>query len=609
MKATLVYPASPTNPPAIVDIFEDVKKVNTGSTALVKGDLSATCNQPSTVITATVAGGWTAEAATNLLDVYDLSTVAIPSGTVTDLIFVAGSINLFVACGTNGVSTSPDGKTWTLRDGSSNCAALGVNAAQTLLICVRATAGAATALYSSDGITWTASTTQLTLAVASSIPIRIGTRGTTMFVSSNSNTTIYSTTDGITYTSTTVTSNLYAHASDGTNLISIGQSCHRNTSGTTWAAVTGVPSGSYKDIVWTGTAFVAVGNTGICARSLTGASGTWTQITLPSSANFNSVDVYDYGSGLKILYAVSSANIAIQSMDDGLTWSVRNIPTSMAAITNSGAVTIGGNPGVWCLGAGGVSYVAEKNKTNGLFKAICADGTRYKYLHLDIALSSPTLAYMFLKGYWSFNLSTGIGDNLCYNSDNTIYAQRIDYTNGGALFLHANNRLAYCMSFLSAGSAYGSSSGAGGCGLVEYTSLDGWNTAALGYPTFAWFNTNLTTNVAGSVTTIAFYSPKLQSAVGSNFTGANAVLGMNLKTNAKPSLDGTGAVDYSAVPISLFNSAGTYEIKGGLALGNMYQFTDGVGTMLDEVTIGADSYRLFVAGSTLTTTRLMFPNA
>ena len=592
------YPANSTLPNIMTDITSYLTMAAAAGTA-TKAAMVA-MNNVNTAIWDTVASGWTAEAVTNQIDIYDQSlAAAVNIGTVTDCIYVKNASSavteilngFYLACGSTGLATSTDGKVWATRDAGTSYIGLGVayNGAATTMVAIRGIGSATPSKYSTDPATWSNSTTNMIFSGAS----RLATKGSTIYVPSGGNTPTngWTTTDGITYTTTgTLAANLLCTATDGTNVVMIGVSVCWRWNGSAWSAITGVPTGTYRDIVWTGTYFVAIGDSGIVARSTTGASGTWTQATFPVY-NYQNLK---YHSTTGCLYATSSNGVCVQSFDEGATWVGRNIPSSILAVAN--------NAGLLVLLQSSSSFIADKNKANRIFKAPNADGLGgYKYIHVILEWVGSNLAYLYLKAAESYT-TNGIPTYLVYLTDHPNFAQRIDITAGGILYISASNRNLDCMSFLTAGSIFGSVSGAGALMLHEYTRDDGWNTHALGYPTFALCNSN--------TITVAWYSPRLKNTVGADVTGNNAVmLTRPLPTNTKAALDNAGATIYPANEMGCYApSAMSNAILGGVFYG-LKNGTDSIGVNgSDTVTlVNGDVYFLMIAGSTLSTTRLLVP--
>ncbi len=157
--------------------------------------------------------------------------------------------------------------------------------------------------------------------------------------------------------------------------------------GVTWTSRT-PPAGSYayRDVVWSGTQFVAVGNSG---RAMTSPDGiTWTGRAMANlTKNYYGVA---YGAGLFV--AVGGTNGAIETSPDGITWTSQGSGTTsnLRDVTygNGLFVAVGstavGQPQV-TTSPDGTTWTtrsaAEANGWygveygNGLFVAVSTDGT------------------------------------------------------------------------------------------------------------------------------------------------------------------------------------------------------------------------------------------
>lgn len=578
MWAKLSYSSTAT----IENLLGDIEKVITmtaNNETATKASLLA-CNNVNTSIIATEAGGWTATTGIDSFDIFDKSAdSALNIGTVTDCIYVP-FLSAYFACGTLGIAKSTDGKVWTIVDSTSNLYGLVHNGS--VLVAIRSSGSTTSSRYSSNGITWSNTTTQFSMP---SVNQRTCAKSSTIYVpTGTTSTTIYSSTDGNNYTSRTVPSGTYyAAETNDTLVVMIGASIAATSSNdVNWTQSTGLPAGTYRAIAWTGTYFVAVGDSGICARSATGLSGSWTQITgLNAGANYHTICYV----GTKLV-ACSSALMAV-STDDGATWKEQTIAT--------GQVTLTHNSTDYLTTSSTKSYISNFNKTSKLFKAICEGGTRYKYVHVKFIFSTESLSHLQFTCY-----DTDTGTNKIYNTDSTALSQRVDLVNGGIIFLSSSNRHLSCKTLLSSGNSWGSSTGAGATLIHEYTQDDDWNTPASSYPTFAVCNSN--------VITTEWYSPKLKSAVATNVTGVSAIMVIRPTiTNTKAALSSSDTTIYPSTDIGLYQTSFTYAVIGGKLYG-IKLTTTGIGADgSDEMAIDGQNYFIMVAGSTLTTTRILVP--
>lgn len=183
----------------IANIISDITALCTGSATLVS-DLSVSCNQTNSTYIKTILPGWVVGSATGL---YDATSQYGMAGTTfnKDLLFVGGSINKWYACGSGGISSSPDRITWTTVYSATTITSLAFNG--TTIVGVNFTAsGTITPIKSLDGTNFSNAATSLSV-VASSINNSIVALGTNFYVNGyNGSTPIlcYSSPDGNTWT-------------------------------------------------------------------------------------------------------------------------------------------------------------------------------------------------------------------------------------------------------------------------------------------------------------------------------------------------------------------------------------------------------------------------
>lgn len=136
----------------------------------------------------------------------------------------------------------------------------------------------------------------------------------------------------------------------------------------------------------------------------------------------------------------------------------------------------------WITQHGWELYDASAGVNARAYRALCNDGQRYKYVVLDY----NTSGYVLCKTYESWNPATHVGTNLAFYSDNISYAQRINLTTGGSLYIFATNR--YLILFSNNSGVIGSSTGNAWCGCIETTTDNPEDIPALGYPCWVWMN-------------------------------------------------------------------------------------------------------------------------
>lgn len=193
------------------------------------------------------------------------------------------ALSQFIAAGGTGVFSSIDGLTWT---GVGNTSCWGkISASPTLLVnaCQGFTTGGIST--SPDGVTWTARTTPSTRRANNVIWTG------TQFIALSSGGEIVTSPDGISWTiqASGTTSSLNGYAASSTLMVIVGSNGTIITSsdgGTTWASQTSGTSFALNRVVWTGTQFVAIGGAGKIFSSTDGV--TWTAQYTPYTNLFGS---------------------------------------------------------------------------------------------------------------------------------------------------------------------------------------------------------------------------------------------------------------------------------------------------------------------------------
>lgn len=155
-------------------------------------------------------------------------------------------------------------------------------------------------------------------------------------------------------------------------------------------------------------------------------------------------------------------------------------------------------------------YDAAAGTNAKCYRAVCADGIRYKPIVLDFNSASR----LHCKVYESWNASTHVGTNLCYGSDNTGYAQQVNLTAGGQMFVFASNRWALFLAYQAA--AWGGSVSGASVGCFEYVPANPEDTAAAGYPCWLWVTPPYGWSWSTNANTVA--SPRTRNGL----TGSNA---------------------------------------------------------------------------------------
>ena len=559
------------------NVLADVVAILTGTTD--KTTLSASCSQENTYIVsgAGTPAGW--EAVTGGLNGFVDSTLPV-SGLWTDIAW-NGSVYCAIQKNSNIALTSPDGTTWTQKTLPSSAPWSRIVWNGTVFCAIAGTGTASTACATSpDGITWTSGTLPVSQLWGTLV------WNGTIFVAAakeGSSSTVATSTDGRTWTSRTLPVAGYCAgiAWSGTQFCAVFGWSNLSTlaltspDGITWTQRT-LPSNAYwQDIVWNGVEFFAIAM-GTGASSADGI--TWTTQTVPS---YWWMRIFWTGSAFMAFSGEANANM-IASSANGVDWVTTLHPTTnigwQGAAWNStakrllvlGYTTTTANPNLFTV-------TTDYNKH---LRALNANGTSYKYVNLDVA--DPT--HLLLRAAELFN--GFYTTNLCYNSDNPIYSQQLDLTNGGIVYIAATARYLYLFSFKTATSTWGySATGTGFTGLSELSRDDLWNT---NYPPYAF----VCSNASGFG---QCYLPRIKGNTADE-TGLTAYLGINPNypmTKQVIAADGTTPV-HLAVDIKLSNTTQfTYTVLGGTMLGGVKRTTDSIGLTTDEMTISTATYVLW----------------
>ena len=267
-----------------------------------------------------------------------------------------------VGAGTNTISTSPDGITWTGR-GASVFTTAGYGVAWNGAVWVAVGAGTNTLAISTDGVTWTG----LGTSIFSGAGRAVAWNGLMwVAVGNGTNTTAWSY-DGITWTAGTGTSfssaGGFGVAWNGTRWVAVGGTTGDGSStrilysadGKEWAAVPfgAVMTGGGRGVAWNGSAFIAVGGWELpVATSVDGLD--WYEITPDPFTN--------RGWGIAwggTLWIAVGENGEIKTSSDGSTWT-----TQSYGLTTGHSVAWNGS--VWVAGgtSGSATLVSSPNASS-----------------------------------------------------------------------------------------------------------------------------------------------------------------------------------------------------------------------------------------------------
>jgi hypothetical protein len=154
----------------------------------------------------------------------------------------------------------------------------------------------------------------------------------------------------------------FGAASNGLSFVTGGANNHdlSTDGGATWSAKTRASSGYIYDYLWTGQAYLSLGQAGNIERSTDGS--TWVHIGAPYAASIRGSVAADIG-GVRLVVAVgdvySSHGLCILSRDHGLTWSHVSLPVNSAYLdvaTDGDGVLIAVTNGYISRSTDGVSW-------------------------------------------------------------------------------------------------------------------------------------------------------------------------------------------------------------------------------------------------------------
>ena len=315
---------------------------------------------------------------------------------------VAWGKDKFVAVGANTTGTSTqtivysyDGINWLSAAGTTFNGTGGVgrsvayNGTRWIAVGTNATTPLVTGLYSTDGITWTATTTNIFASNSGAIGYDVAWSGSRwVAVGTNalspSNFTVNYSTDGLTwFTTTTNTFNGTGGvgrgvAWNGTKFVAVGQNATSATAtiiysneGINWFTATNSTTTAFSTtgycVMWNGTKWIAGGSgTNVMAYSLDGLI--WTPISV---ATFTSVQInyiaynskrpntisFPRNITIAVGYYAAANNSMFYSIDGGFTWTscVGNVFGTTAASASTTAYCIATNGNMWLVGGTGTA--------------------------------------------------------------------------------------------------------------------------------------------------------------------------------------------------------------------------------------------------------------
>lgn len=216
------------------------------------------------------------------------------------------------------------------------------------------------AVYSTDGITWTTTTLPYSNAWMAAY-------GNNMFVALGASRSAYST-DGITWTAGSGAPNLqwgFPIAYGNGTFVALSQantaSAVYSTDGFTWSSMTMPTAATWQGAIYANGIFYAYSNGTQAATSTDGIN--WTSRTTPAGS-MNSVA---YGNGMFFASLVTISTSAYTSTD-GITWTTRTLPASVAwrkCVFGNGTFVITSNSTSAATSTDGVTWAIRTLPANG----------------------------------------------------------------------------------------------------------------------------------------------------------------------------------------------------------------------------------------------------
>jgi len=561
------------------DIYEDIKKILTGTTD--KLTLSPSCDGVKTTInTAYNVAGWTFMSSPKSFDeVSNQSTIGYPSTSYG--LFYSPTLNMFLSNYSSSTYRSTDSITWTA---CNTLSSVPYNAyADNGVVCFATYQSSNAGWWSSDGITWTAPTSQPT---GSQWYCIAAVQNGLFVIAGNSWTCATSVNNGVTWVNkplssyTGATGVAYSIACGNGKIMVVGStsiSAISADNGATWTTKS-VPT-TFHQVVYGNGMFLAMSSSSTTACIYEDSANAWTTISLP----------FTYQSGTKLIFDstnsifIATINTTILAFSaDGRTW----LTKAFTSTFENGSMTT--KLGVlYCLYGGGnriTKYLC--NYMSGAFRSSNLLTNTYKYMHIDLGNGAGTRVIM--RGFET--LENGSWTNMMYSSDNLSLNQQIDLTYGGMIYISASNRHCAMYSYKPNSTTWGSSNGQGWTAIYEYTRDDLWNDES--YPTHLWVNGTFHAN--------AIYVSRLKTGIGVDSISSNASLTLvSDYAITKPLLDssGTGLAQSMREMRVYSNSYTTYLVNGGKVLGDVWETTNGYGVNLQEAIVGLKTYVVWANSS------------
>lgn len=242
-----------------------------------------------------------------------------------------GTAFISVVTGATTANSSIDGITWTARTMATSLSWNSV--AANVKIAVAVAGNSTTVNTTSNGITWTARTSAMPSAAVWKSVTWGESIGKFVAVSTTSSSAGAYSTDGISWSSSTLPAAdnwLAVNFGNGYYVATCGASSTQaaySSDGTSWSTATLSTTGDWRSVCWGNTGgngtWVAVSYNSSDATYSTDNGASWTTASLPSSANWSAVT---YGNGVFVAVAYGSTKAAYST--DGITWYESVLPAS-----------------------------------------------------------------------------------------------------------------------------------------------------------------------------------------------------------------------------------------------------------------------------------------
>ncbi|MBF0186006.1 MAG: hypothetical protein HQM06_16675 [Magnetococcales bacterium] len=231
-------------------------------------------------------------------------------------------------------------------------------------------------------------------------------------------------------------------------------------------------------------------------------------------------------------------------------------------------------------------------------RAANADSSSYKYVVID----TNTAGAIFAKVYESWDAGTHVGSNLAYNSDVASYAQRLDLSNGGTLYILASARFLLLASSIAAG--WGSPSNGGPSGCFERSRACLWDTPSFGFPPALFINFGYAVANDTGAFTPRKYTSGMATQTGSSAShsltanhGTLSAYCTAISGQKVPAADGSMWIPF--IPIGVADAAAMPCLYGDIStICDVWAMPSSVASNLDVISKNGANYLCLQASST-----------